>query len=173
MHMSAQPQMSDDPKFQGFMQALTKNVERFTPAELQDYRLYVLTNFEMSERAIYEEAVRAHHGGKMYGGNVILKVLYGHAQAENGEFLNPNRYATLVAYYKPATTNPLDPDYEQTRGRSEYASKLQRVVFDQLKKMGHSMEDLELPVGLKDFTYDLSDFWRTFDVVKTRYASRR
>ena len=169
--MSAQPQMSDDPKFQGFMQALTKNVERFTPAELQDYRLYVLTNFDMSERALYEEAVREHAGGKLYQGNVVLKVIYGHAQAENGEFLNPSRYATLVAYYKPATTNPLDPNYESVRGASERASQMQRAVLAQLKKMGHSMEDLHVPEGLKDFTYDLSAFWRTFD--KARHKSPR
>lgn len=166
---------SDDTeglKFRIFLQELKKKQQEIVPQGLEDFEMYIITNFNIKDWQVYETAIREHNGGKLYGGAVVLKVLYGHAQAENGAFLDSNEFATLVAYYKPAPHDKSSELYNDMRGMSEELTKIQKKLYEHLKNLGEDVSHLEKYIDAKGFTYDLSSFWDTFDRVKARRSSK-
>lgn len=161
-----------DERFVQFLERLNTRRQEVLPKGLEEYRLHVVTNFELSQKALYEQAITQHHGGRLYGDKVILKVLTGHAQAQNGAYLDENQYATLVAYFKPATTNRSDPLYDEERGFSEKLHQLREQIKEHLESLGEDTGRLEaMPKKNNGFTYDLSAFWSTFEQVKKAYGS--
>lgn len=149
-----------------FTQRLEKMRQQIVPDGLEEYNIRILTNFSMDQLSLYEQAIRHHHGGRLYGDLVILKVIQGHAQAENGGYLPADEYATLVAYYKPSQADKSDPLYDQKRGFSERAQKLREQIRKHLKKNGQNTDDLDFFEKDPHFTYDLSAFWQTFDQLR-------